>query len=191
MRHGEPRYMNAADRSVSTICLTMIVKNESKTILRLLESLDGFIDEFCTCDTGSTDDTVEIIRTYAKSKISKDIMREQFRTGYNNVVLNFANLNSRSEYFAVDGRRHGYDVSREGREEAKAALMTTGGDAFNIMQGTGRSTIEYADHTGTSRTGIIRTGDDAREYKTADISKHTVDKSVLFIHDIGDGGQDR
>jgi hypothetical protein len=38
--------MNAADRSVSTICLTMIVKNESKTILRLLESLDGFIDEF-------------------------------------------------------------------------------------------------------------------------------------------------
>jgi glycosyltransferase involved in cell wall biosynthesis len=76
----------------------MIVKNESKTILRLLESLDGFIDEFCICDTGSTDDTVEIIRTYAKSKYQRTHNARTVQNfGYNrNVVLNFANLNSRS-----------------------------------------------------------------------------------------------
>jgi glycosyltransferase involved in cell wall biosynthesis len=88
--------MNAADRSVSND-ITMIVKNESKTILRLLESLDGFIDEFYY-DTGSTDDTVEIIRTYAKPKNQRTHNARTVQNfGYNrNVVLNFANLNSRS-----------------------------------------------------------------------------------------------
>jgi glycosyltransferase involved in cell wall biosynthesis len=170
----------------------MIVKNESKTILRLLESLDGFIDEFCICDTGSTDDTVEIIRTYAKSKnIKGHIMREQFKNfGYNrNVVLNFANLNSRSEYLLLMDADMVMTYPVKGREEAKAALMTTGGDTFNIMQGT--ESFHY------KNMRIIRNVKDGYSYwgttheyinTPPDISKHTVDKSVLFIHDIGDGG---
>ena len=40
------------------ICLNGIVKNESQTINRLLDSLDGKVDEFVIVDTGSTDDTI-------------------------------------------------------------------------------------------------------------------------------------
>jgi hypothetical protein len=43
------------------LCLNMIVKNESKIISRLLESVVPYIDCYCICDTGSTDNTIETI----------------------------------------------------------------------------------------------------------------------------------
>lgn len=43
------------------ICLTMIVKNESAIIERALRSAAPFIDSYAICDTGSTDNTIEII----------------------------------------------------------------------------------------------------------------------------------
>jgi glycosyltransferase involved in cell wall biosynthesis len=46
----------------------MIVKNESKIIERMLSSVVGFADEYCICDTGSTDDTVEIIEAFSGLK---------------------------------------------------------------------------------------------------------------------------
>ena len=45
-----------------TICLNMIVKNESKVIERCLESLKPHIDYWVIADTGSTDDTKEKIQ---------------------------------------------------------------------------------------------------------------------------------
>ncbi len=44
------------------ICLTMIVKNESAIIERALRSAAPFIHSYAICDTGSTDDTIAIIR---------------------------------------------------------------------------------------------------------------------------------
>ena len=49
----------------------MIVKNESKIIVRLLESIVDFIDGYCICDTGSTDDTIEKINTYLMIRMLK------------------------------------------------------------------------------------------------------------------------
>jgi len=51
-----------------SICLNMIVKNESKIITRMLESVSSIIDCYCICDTGSTDDTLEVISTFLKIK---------------------------------------------------------------------------------------------------------------------------
>ena len=51
-----------------TLCLNMIVKNESKIITRLFDSVINIIDCYCICDTGSTDNTVELIKTYFESK---------------------------------------------------------------------------------------------------------------------------
>lgn len=48
------------------ICLTMIVKNESRIIERLLESVKGIVDLISICDTGSSDNTVEIIEDFMK-----------------------------------------------------------------------------------------------------------------------------
>ena len=47
-----------------SICLNMIVKNESAIIRRLFDSVLPIIDTYCICDTGSTDNTKEIIDEY-------------------------------------------------------------------------------------------------------------------------------
>lgn len=39
----------------------MIVRNESQTLPRLVESLDGVVDEWCIIDTGSDDGTPELV----------------------------------------------------------------------------------------------------------------------------------
>jgi glycosyltransferase involved in cell wall biosynthesis len=49
-----------------TICLNMIVKNESKVIRRCLESVKPWIDTWVIVDTGSSDGTQEIIKEYLK-----------------------------------------------------------------------------------------------------------------------------
>jgi glycosyltransferase involved in cell wall biosynthesis len=45
-----------------TICLSLIVKDESDVLPRLFDSCRGLIDYWVICDTGSTDGTQEVIR---------------------------------------------------------------------------------------------------------------------------------
>ena len=67
------------------LCLNMIVKNESRIIRRLMESVIGVIDSYCICDTGSTDDTITIIRDYMTTAgKSGEVYSEPFKNfGYN------------------------------------------------------------------------------------------------------------
>jgi pantoate--beta-alanine ligase len=72
-----------------TLCLNMIVKNESKIITRLLESVASFIDTYCICDTGSTDNTPKIIQDFFNTKnIKGKIVYEPFQNFEHN--RNFA-----------------------------------------------------------------------------------------------------
>lgn len=50
-----------------SLCLNMIVRNESKIITRLLNSVLPIIDTYLICDTGSTDDTISIIKDFFDS----------------------------------------------------------------------------------------------------------------------------
>ncbi len=45
-----------------SLCLSMIVKNEEHVIARCLRSVRPFIDSYSISDTGSTDNTIDIIR---------------------------------------------------------------------------------------------------------------------------------
>lgn len=47
-----------------TICLTMIIRNESQIIRRCLESVKSMCDYMTICDTGSTDNTCEIVSQF-------------------------------------------------------------------------------------------------------------------------------
>lgn len=53
-----------------TICLNMIVKNESHIITQTLENLCNYVDfdAYFISDTGSTDDTIELIRAFFKKR---------------------------------------------------------------------------------------------------------------------------
>lgn len=48
---------------MSSVCLCMIVRDESAVIERLLDSVRGIIDTWVICDTGSVDGTPELIRS--------------------------------------------------------------------------------------------------------------------------------
>jgi glycosyltransferase involved in cell wall biosynthesis len=49
-------------RPTTKICLNMIVKNEEKVLPRLFRSLKDYVDYYVIVDTGSTDDTIALIR---------------------------------------------------------------------------------------------------------------------------------
>ncbi len=198
---------NQEDARVPTICLTMIVKNESRVILRLLESLDGFIDDYCICDTGSTDDTIFKIKTYFdERRVVGSIIKAPFVDfSYNrNIALNYANDNSRSDYLLLMDADMvmlypSPSIGETGifaeKKRIKRELVSSGGEMFNIIQG--NSNMNY------KNTRIVKNIKDAFSYwgttheylninsNISDITIAqiiTIDKSVLFINDIGDGG---
>src|SRR5262245_49038382 len=51
---------------MKSICLVMIVRNESAVVRRCLDSVKGVISHWVICDTGSTDDTAIIIEETLK-----------------------------------------------------------------------------------------------------------------------------
>ena len=75
---------------MATLCLNMIVKNESKVIINTLENLTSKIrfDYYCICDTDSTDNTCELINTFFKNKnIPGEIHNHQWKNfGYNRTL---------------------------------------------------------------------------------------------------------
>ncbi|MFE4047066.1 glycosyltransferase [Priestia sp. YIM B13490] len=70
------------------LCLCMIVKNESSIIERCLNASKSIIDFISICDTGSTDNTPEIIKNWCKeNNIPGTVHHEPFKNfGYNRTL---------------------------------------------------------------------------------------------------------
>jgi len=166
-----------------TLCLNMIVKNESKIITRLLDSVCNIIDCYCICDTGSTDNTVDIITSYFESKnITGKIVFEPFKDFAHNRNVSFQNCLGMSDYVIfLDA-----DMVLKVNSFNKSDLSTA--DTFSILQGTEdflyynmrivRNNENYG-YSGVTHE-YINTPDDNRNIN--------LEKNQLFIHDIGDGG---
>jgi glycosyltransferase involved in cell wall biosynthesis len=75
---------NNKNDKIKIILITMI-KNESKIIERALESVEDFVDGILVCDTGSTDNTVNIVKKYFKNikKPTKICQHEWQNFGHN------------------------------------------------------------------------------------------------------------
>lgn len=66
-----------------TLCLGMMVKNESLNIRTTLEAVKPIIDYWIICDTGSTDDTETIAREVLKDIPGEYVHRPWVNFGYN------------------------------------------------------------------------------------------------------------
>lgn len=66
-----------------TLCLVMIVRNESKVIKRCLDRVKDKIDYWVIVDTGSDDNTIEIIRETLKDIQGELHQKEWVNFGYN------------------------------------------------------------------------------------------------------------
>jgi lipopolysaccharide biosynthesis regulator YciM len=168
----------------------MIVKNESKIITRLFDSVLSIIDSYCICDTGSTDDTIDIIKTYfEEKKIIGKVFEEPFRDfSYNrNIALNAcASLEILPDYILLMDADMVLNIS-EGFD--KSLILNVEYEEFRILQGN-----ENQYHSNTriiKNNGTFKYIGVTHEYifgehmgkKLANLSK-----DILYITDIGDGG---
>ena len=72
---------------MTKICLCMIVKNESKIIQRCIDRVLDIVDAVSICDTGSTDNTVDLIRDYANKLPTNCVTGTEFKNfGYNRSI---------------------------------------------------------------------------------------------------------
>ena len=172
-----------------TICLNMIVKNESKIISRLLQSLVGIIDYYCICDTGSTDDTISIIETFfADAGIPGKIVREPFVDfGYNrSFALKACEEMTQVDYvLLLDADMIFWKNPNYSVEDFKKSLEK---DAYYIYQG---SDTFYYKNTRIVKNGkgISYWGVTHEFVKTPEGTEYgLLEKPNIFINDVGDGG---
>ena len=181
---------NSSASTLPTLCLNMIVKNESRIIERLLSSVDPFIDSYCICDTGSTDNTIEIIETFFKSKNKPGkIIQEPFRDfGYNRTfALKACEDLDKSDYVLLLDADMIFQVNPALTPNDFRSMLSKG-DAHYIFQGT--DAFYY------KNTRIVRNRMDftywgvTHEYVNSPPNTiyHQIEKSDMFIRDIGDGG---
>lgn len=178
-----------SDPTIPKLCLNMIVKNESKVMKRLLDSLVGVIDSFCICDTGSSDNTVElIVQFFEKHGIPGKVVREPFRDfGYNrSYALKQCETMENADYILLlDADMVFWKHPDLNVAEFKQKLSH---DAYYMYQGSDSFFYKNV-RVVKNRRNICYWGVTHEFVKTPEGSTYShLDKSQVFIRDIGDGG---
>jgi len=84
------------------ICLNMIVKNESHIIERCLTSVKGIVDCISICDTGSDDNTIELIERFMRDNhIPGKVHRHEWQNFETNRTHSFKAAQQTLQEFAI------------------------------------------------------------------------------------------
>ena len=166
-----------------TICLNMIVKNESKIIQRMLQSVLPIIDTYCICDTGSTDNTKELIKEFFdENNITGKIVEESFINFEHNRNVALNACVGMSDYALLMDA----DMTLQINQFKKSDLLS--GDAFHILQGT--EGFYYENVRIVKNDGSYKYFGVTHEFvgrNKPEILKK-LPKTSIFIVDYGDGG---
>jgi hypothetical protein len=168
---------------MTTLCLNMIVKNESKIIERLLSSVISIIDTYCICDTGSTDNTIELINNFFKDrKMDGKVVTEPFKNFEYNRNFALKQCEGMSDYILfLDA-----DMIFEIRDFDKNILSSY--DSFHILQG--NDSFFFNNMRIVRNNGLFKYVGVTHEYISTPEknSIYSFKRNELFISDIGDGG---
>jgi tetratricopeptide (TPR) repeat protein len=169
------------------ICLNMIVKNESKIITRLFDTVLPIIDYWIISDTGSTDDTPDIITRYFSEKnIPGSIHSHKWKNfGHNRTLA------------LIDAQKSDYDFDYILLLDADMKLVIGPNfskkmlihDVYTIQQG--GSHIGYYNTRLLKKKLEVKCVSPTHEYYDIITKNHTqtsLSPEYLRIDDIGDGG---
>ena len=166
-----------------TICLNSIVKNESSVILRMLQSVESIVDTYCICDTGSTDNTIELIKGFFDERhIHGVIINEPFINFQHNRNVALKACEGMSDYIIFVDADMVLNVLDFNKNELQDNHM------YSILQGSNSfyyPNVRIIKNDGTSKyIGVTHEYIDCRPNQA-----HVIfDKNKIFITDIGDGG---
>jgi len=170
----------------------MIVKNEAKVIRRLLESVCNLVDKYCICDTGSTDNTMDIIRDFFQEKgIKGEIFQEPFRDfGYNrSYSLKKCDLSKFADIDYILLLDADMYLSGPALTDPDAFKQSLGEyDVYYLLQGSDKFHYKNV-RIVRPRKGYYYWGVTHEYVKTTEGTSYgSIEKNELFIQDIGDGG---
>lgn len=167
-----------------TICLVMIVKNEEKNIVRLFDSILSMIDCYCICDTGSKDNTVNVIDHYFKEKnIDGSIYKHDFKNfEYNRNWILQKSFGKSDFILLLDADMillRGNNFDKTSLDKNSYYQLYQGTEDFSYL-----NTRIIPNHENIKYVGVTH------EYINIPpvFTKKIVSKDDLFILDIGDGG---
>ena len=176
----------AKDRRVMLISM---IKNESRIIKRLIGSVLGFVDAICISDTGSTDNTVELLEEYYPTlNIPCKTYHHEWKHFGHNRSLSFEDAVDFCNQLGWDPENT-YGVLLDGDMElrvmpsfSKSELISFG---YKIIQKSG--TLEYYNTRFVKLSFPWRCEGVTHEYWDG-ASTDTLTPDKVYIQDIGDGG---
>jgi tetratricopeptide (TPR) repeat protein len=155
----------------------MIVKNEGKNMKRCLQNVKKYIDYYVICDTGSTDNTIEIIREELKDIPGEILQHEWKNFGYNR-TLGLKCAEGKADYLIIC--------------DADEVLVFDNFKKENLKHDS--YSIRYTGFLDYSFVAIVKNNLDWRyvgvthEYIASPMAKTASELKEVKIMDFGDGG---
>ena len=173
------RAANAAAWRVSrraSICLCMIVKNESAVIERCLASVRDLVDYWVVSDTGSTDGTQDLIRA-AMDGIPGELHEDPWQNFGHNRSLNLEHARGKADYLLL------IDADMVLRQDGDLPELTA--DSYMIRHG---GDTEYRNKRLVRGSLPWRYVGSTHEYLTTGRPDHELHLDALVVDHFADGG---
>ena len=160
-----------------------MVRNESKIIERCLKAVEGLVDAFCVHDTGSTDNTCELVEQFLKTRKGCLTKSEWRDFGYNRTE----SFREAKKFLAEDDLAQTYGLLLDGDMVFEAGTLlqqTLTEKGYTLVQKNGN--LEYPN------CRLVRMDHDwvckgvTHEYWDGPTT--SLSKSICYIDDRNDGG---
>lgn len=173
------------------LVLFMIVKNESKIIERCLDSVKSIVSAIVITDTGSTDNTIELIDNYlSTNKIPGKVYNDEWKNFGHNRTRSFQNAQDwlkTNDYNLQECYGLTIDADMIFKIDPSFELkLLDSKDSWNLQQK--NSSMTYYNKRLFRSSLAYKCISVTHEYWGCDDKDESGNRDDLYIDDIGDGG---